>query len=234
MIKIARVVKKLAMTILHIVCGIYIILISNRLNNWLSFDISNKVLSKIEYYTAYPMIAFIFVVIYTKIILRQSLKEIGLNSSVPKLKWCLIGFALPLSVLGFYLFCIDGHLVTLELSKEEKSLMILGAVLLGMSSGFVEEMVFRGLIMKGIEKQWNKFIAILVPSLCFAIGHMSQIDTEDTVSTLLLFIGGTVVGIMFSVVAYQTGSIWTGALLHAIWNTTLIGGIIEVKPVVET
>ena len=227
------IIKRLFMTALHIVCGIYIILLANRINIDLSFNIDNEVLSRIEYFASYAIIAFLFVVIYTKIILRKPLKEIGLRLSMPKWNWIVIAFLLPISVLGFYIFFIDGQLVKLDISKEEQGLLVLEAILLGLSSGFVEEMVFRGLIMRGIEAQWNKIVAIIVPSVCFGVGHMTQIDTEDKVSTFLLFIGGTAVGIMFSVIAYKTGTIWANALVHAVWNMLLLGGIIEVKPMVE-
>lgn len=219
------IIKKLFMTIFHILCGIYIILLSNEIA--LSYEIGNRRFN-------YAFIAFVIVFLYTKVVLHQSIKDIGLGTPLPTFSGIMIALLLPIVVSIFYFLMVDGAFVQTAMTKSELKSQVIYAISMGISSGFVEEMVFRGMIMKGIEREWNRVVAIFVPSIFFAIGHMRQIDTNDIVSTALLLVGGTLVGIMFSVVAYQTGSIWTGALIHCMWNIIIIGGIVTVKQEVQS
>ena len=41
---------------------------------------------------------------------------------------------------------------------------------------------------------------------------------------LLVIIAGTMVGVMFSMIAIESGSIWNSGIVHAIWNVMIIGG----------
>ena len=35
-------------------------------------------------------------------------------------------------------------------------------------------------------------------------------------------------GILFSLVAYESNSIWNNAMIHAVWNMVIIGGILHI------
>jgi hypothetical protein len=37
-------------------------------------------------------------------------------------------------------------------------------------------------------------------------------------------IAGTMVGVMFSMIAIESGSVWNSGIVHAIWNIVIIGG----------
>ena len=43
-------------------------------------------------------------------------------------------------------------------------------------------------------------------------------------SCLLVIIAGTMVGVMFSMIAIESGSVWNSGIVHAIWNVVIIGG----------
>ena len=64
----------------------------------------------------------------------------------------------------------------------------------------VEEMMFRGDIMKLLESRWNKSIAILIPSFLFSLVHIPSMVTFTVSGVQLLIISGRVEGIMFSLV----------------------------------
>ena len=36
------------------------------------------------------------------------------------------------------------------------------------------------------------------------------------------------VGILFSIVTYESGSIWSSAVMHGVWNIVMIGGILHI------
>ena len=98
-----------------------------------------------------------------------------------------------------------------------------GIAFTGIAAGFVEEMVFRGVILNLFAQRWNKVVAIIVPSLLFGIVHILGADFTFG-SCLLVILAGTMVGVMFSLIALQSGSVWNSGIVHAIWNIVIIGG----------
>lgn len=65
--------------------------------------------------------------------------------------------------------------------------------------------------------------AVLVPSVLFGFVHMIGMDFT-IISSLMVLIAGTMVGIMFSVIEIESGSVWNSGIVHAIWNIIIIGG----------
>ena len=47
-----------------------------------------------------------------------------------------------------------------------------GVAFTGIAAGFVEEMVFRGVILNALKKRWNMKVAVIVPSMLFGIVHV--------------------------------------------------------------
>ena len=50
----------------------------------------------------------------------------------------------------------------------------------------------------------------------------------DFWSILQLIFAGSIVGILFSLVAYESKSVWNSAIIHGCWNMTIIGGILHI------
>jgi alanine dehydrogenase len=96
-------------------------------------------------------------------------------------------------------------------------------------AGITEEVVFRGFIMRLLEIRWNKYVAIIAPSVLFGLLHIFNMENFNIADVLMLLVAGTSVGIMFSTIAYQSGSVWSSALVHGIWNMIVIGGILEIS-----
>ena len=102
----------------------------------------------------------------------------------------------------------------------------------GLTAGVCEEFVFRGLIMRTLERCWNSVVAVLVPSVVFGFMHAFNKDL-GLVDFLLLMVAGTSVGIMFSLIALQSGTIWSGAAVHAIWDA-IIGQLIFITETADS
>ena len=49
------------------------------------------------------------------------------------------------------------------------------------------------------------------------------------ISSLLVLIAGTMVGIMFSMVAIESGSVWNSGIVHSLWNILIIGGGLSIS-----
>ncbi|MFR8460535.1 MAG: lysostaphin resistance A-like protein [Ruthenibacterium lactatiformans] len=77
--------------------------------------------------------------------------------------------------------------------------------------------MFRGVLMTAVERRWNKTAAVLGPSLAFALLHVLGRELSFA-GILQLLAAGTAVGVLFSLVAYESGTVWCGAAMHAVWN----------------
>ncbi len=77
----------------------------------------------------------------------------------------------------------------------------------------VEEFAFRGWIQGALERRLSPAPAITVTAFLFAIVH------GNTDGLLLLFC----VGVLFGWAVWQSGSIWTGVLVHSSYNASLLG-----------
>ena len=115
-----------------------------------------------------------------------------------------------------------------EMNKEQVfQTLSAGIFFTGIAAGFVEEMVFRGIILHFIEKAWNRNVAIIVPSVLFGFVHILGMDFS-VLNCLLVILAGTTVGIMFSMIAIESNSVWNSGIVHAIWNIVIIGGGLSV------
>lgn len=97
-----------------------------------------------------------------------------------------------------------------------------------MKAGILEEILFRGFIMRLLESKWNKYIAVLVPSVLFSFAHLPSMETFTIGGVFLLIISGTLVGTMFSLASYAGNSIGNNILMHTVWNFAIVTDILHI------
>ena len=159
---------------------------------------------------------------------KLSLEEFRIFKAKNLGVWTLVAIALPLAVSCFFIFFIPGTFAVSGLSKTDTIRSAVYAFFnYCLVAGITEELIFRAFIMRLLEKRWNKFVAVLVPSVIFGLLHIPNMDDFKILDVLMLLIAGTAVGIMFSLIAYQSGSIWASTLVHGLWN--FCGGILEIS-----
>lgn len=171
---------------------------------------------------------FVFTYFLLKVLMSKILKlnmvDYGFAKTGLKFKWCLIAIVLPLIVTGVYLLFFQGKFVPSDMNGNQIfTTLSAGIVFMGIAAGFVEEMVFRGVILNLLKERWNIWIAVIVPSVLFGLVHVIGLDFSLG-SCLLVILAGTMVGIMFSLIEIESGSVWNNGLVHAIWNIVIIGG----------
>lgn len=143
--------------------------------------------------------------------------------------WIIAGLLLPVAVSAFYLLFVPGKLSFTDFIPYKLFIVLSnGMCFAGFSVGFVEEMVFRGVIFNSVEKAWNTKAAVIVPSVFFGAVHILGMDFS-LLSCLLVITAGTAVGIMFSLIAAESGAVWSGGFVHALWNTVIIGGFLNIS-----
>lgn len=86
--------------------------------------------------------------------------------------------------------------------------------------GFMEEVIFRGLMFKALVKKWNRYIVITFISFSFAIGHILSMVAvgQSGVDTVLQIINAFVVGFMFMAVILASGNLTICIVTHILYN----------------
>lgn len=176
----------------------------------------------------YPGFAILFVWLFAKFICKKKMSDMLITKVRVKFKWVIAAFLLPLGVTAFYVFAVPGQLVKHTLDNVGIfNALALAIVFTGFAAGVVEEMVFRGLILDLLKNRWNLVVAVIAPSVVFGFVHVLGMDFSIG-SIILVTVAGTMVGIMFSLVALEGGSIWNSAVMHMAWNAIIIGGLFRI------
>lgn len=171
----------------------------------------------------------LFVCLYIRKILKLPLRDFRISKPKSAILWCVCAFALPLAVSAFFIFVTPGYFSMSDFETSRNIGIILSAVLSScLAAGITEELVFRGLIMRTLEVRWGRTVAVIVPSTLFGALHIINMENPNVTDILMLLFAGTAVGVMFSLIAIQSGSIWTSAIVHGIWNLVIIGGILGI------
>lgn len=160
---------------------------------------------------------------------KKKMTDFKINKVNIKPIWAVTAVIMPLIVLGLSLIVGGEWKVNSFTSGEYANLFSTIVLFLGVAVGIVEETVFRGLIMGAVEKVSNKWVAIIVPSVLFGLIHIT--NGFSVLSCIQLVVAGTVVGILFSLVTYESGSIWSSVLIHAVWNMST--GVLKIGTQVD-
>lgn len=225
--------KSKAISLVHVIISIAIMVVAMMgaqiISNLISEKLSlNVMVDDLLYSIIYIFSALIIGLAYAKYILHLSAEDIGVKKCFPGMKWIVVGILLPVMVSVFYLILAEGVVSKNSICsiKGEIATVISAVLVTGISAGVVEEFIFRGLIMHICENAWNRKVAIIVPSLIFGAAHLN--NEWRSADAILLVVAGSMVGVMFSLIAYQSGSIWASAIVHALWNIVIIGGILQI------
>ncbi|MDZ4753002.1 MAG: CPBP family intramembrane glutamic endopeptidase [Phycisphaerae bacterium] len=96
---------------------------------------------------------------------------------------------------------------------------VVWVLFIGLVPGIVEELLFRGLLLRLFLARWSAPAAIIVTSVLFALAHV------DPPAMALAF----VLGLWLGLVAWRTGSIVPGIVIHATVNASWNLGQIVVR-----
>ena len=172
----------------------------------------------------YAGLSYFLLKIFISKVIKLPVSDFGLPKFKIKIRWGIVAVLLPVIIKGSYLLIFNGKYVSSNMNGNQIfNTLSAGIAFTGIAAGFVEEMVFRGVILNALKKRWNVKVAVIVPSMLFGIVHVLGQDFSIG-SCLLVIIAGTMVGVMFSMIAIESGSVWNSGIVHAIWNIVIIGG----------
>ena len=175
----------------------------------------------------YPLFAILTLKLLCVKLLGVTLADCRITKYMVKSIWAVSAFLMPaIAVVG--LLMTAGHWDNTKMDSAQLADYITTSVfVVGLAVGAVEEAVFRGFAMKALEMRWNKAVAAIVPSVLFGAVHALN-GQLSIVSFIQLLVAGSIVGILFSLVTYESGSIWSAALMHAVWNMCMAGSILNI------
>ncbi len=108
--------------------------------------------------------------------------------------------------------------VSMKVSATEAALHILSMLCVG----FIEEVIFRGLLFKAICKSSVKR-AILISSVTFGIGHVvNLLNGAEVLSTLLQICYAIAIGFLFTIIFYKGKSLLPCIVTHSVVNSLSI------------
>ena len=129
----------------------------------------------------------------------------------------------PPSIMLYYiplLILISANLwngITLNFEIHETIFYILSMICVG----FLEEIIFRGLLFKEMSKD-NINVAIVISSLTFGIGHIINLingSNTELIPNLLQVVYATGAGFMFTMIYLKTDSLLICIITHSLFNS---------------
>jgi uncharacterized protein len=137
------------------------------------------------------------------------LKNIGLTIKKPKIQFLIMLTGIPFGALEYFI---------LKPSPMASGLTIADLVLLSvafiLATGFVEELVFRGVFQSSAIKMFGAKTGLIAVSAVFAALHIGWASLIDVVFVFLI-------GLFFGIIVYKTGSLAGVSLAHGLTNVLL-------------
>jgi len=135
---------------------------------------------------------------------------LGVPAAVPAAR---LWFYLPLAVL-----------VALPLAgglRPDLTPLAVAAILVHfVSVGFLEEVLFRGMMLRALLRKWPPAAAVLLSAVIFGVGHaVGMLAGQGAGDTVLQVVNATLVGLVFTLVVVVTGSLTVVIVAHAAYNT---------------
>ncbi len=85
--------------------------------------------------------------------------------------------------------------------------------------GWSEEVMFRGIFLRGLHRSFGIWVAILGSSLIFGAIHLLNVLlTGDLNGAAMQAAAAFLSGVFLTAVRLRTGSLWTGIVLHGLWD----------------
>lgn len=138
-----------------------------------------------------------------------SLKDIGLTLKKPIIQACIALTGIAFGAVEY--FILKPEPLATGLSTLEFALLALALIL---STGFVEELVFRGVLQNSAVKILGEKAGIVGVTAVFAALHIGWLNILDVVFVFSI-------GLFFAVLVLKTGSIVGVTLAHGITNVFL-------------
>jgi len=116
-------------------------------------------------------------------------------------------------IVGYLLLIIMGQIIFKKIIFNQKEIII--TILIYSIVAIVEEVLFRGYVLRNLMISFNKYTALIISSLLFSLMHGFN-PNIDLFAFIDLFLAGILLGISY----VYTKNLWFPIALHFSWNLT--------------
>ena len=95
------------------------------------------------------------------------------------------------------------------------------AVLIGIAA-VLEELVYRCLLFRLLERALGTSIALAAQALIFAVGHLENVHQGRTADVVAMLVSVTLLGLLWGGLFVLARNLWVVAANHAAWNFTIL------------
>ena len=86
----------------------------------------------------------------------------------------------------------------------------------------LEELVYRCLLFRLLERAWGTKLALAVQAVVFALQHLENVEQGGIRDVVTMLLAVTVVGLLWAAVFVLARNLWVAAANHAAWNFTIL------------
>jgi len=169
-------------------------------------------------------VPLIFLVI--KFLWRRNFEWMRLQFNYKKLILGLtLGLLLPLVILQVLnlMGCANISWSSIGLQSEEL-IIILGYGCVAIFTGIVEEVVFRGMVVREFAQKYGWVIAAVIGGVLFGLPHLiTMLQDISLINMLQILLASIIVSFLFVAMYIRTHSLWFPIGFHIAWNFCLKG-----------
>jgi membrane protease YdiL (CAAX protease family) len=86
----------------------------------------------------------------------------------------------------------------------------------------LEELVYRCLLFRILERAWGTWVALTTQAAVFALLHLGNIEQGGASDVAAMLVSVTVLGLLWAGLFVLTRNLWVVAANHAAWNFTIL------------
>lgn len=159
---------------------------------------------------------FLLIIIFVKLIFKESICSIGFTKQgIIKQSISAITFT-ALGIISMYIILLKSHEVSIEYFSFSTP-KVIGSIIYFFLVAFTEEILFRGYIQYYLMQSFNKYTALVISSLIFALMHAPN-PNVNLIGLIQVFCSGLVMGLIYN----YTKSLWFPIAEHFMWNFTQV------------
>ena len=152
---------------------------------------------------------------FVRLIERRTVSELGLKGAWKELACGLAVGALLFSITIAILFALGVY----QVEGTNAWTVIFAPMVMALSSGVVEEIIFRGILFRIMEESLGSWIALLISACVFGLIHLVN-PHATLVGAVSIIIEA---GIMLGAAYMLTRRLWLCIGIHIAWNFTQAG-----------
>jgi uncharacterized protein len=101
------------------------------------------------------------------------------------------------------------------------------AALLGVAAvigiaAVVEELVYRCLLFRIVERSWGTGVALAIQAVVFALMHIGNVEQGGAGDVMAMLVSVTLLGLLWAGLFVVVRNLWVVAAHHAAWNFTIL------------